>query len=159
MLSQPIFWRHNSSLRHICNEIIFPLNKYHHKFVMEYVLLQFFVATGIFLVVFARLFVVFLKLNFILLQFRLISFDSIHLLITHYVSFRILKIFPQNQTMGDDNVLCLVDSATTHTIFKNRKFFHTLTEKKNKGSVTTIAYDNILILGSSRASLILPIGT
>ena len=56
-----------------------------------------------------------------------------------------------------DNILCLVDSATTHTILKDRTFFHTLTEKR--GSVTTIANDNVLIVGSGRASLILPMGT
>ena len=54
------------------------------------------------------------------------------------------------------DILCLVDSATTHTILKDRKFFHTLTKKR--GSVTTIANDNILIVGSRRVSLILPMG-
>ena len=59
--------------------------------------------------------------------------------------------------MKNEDILCLVDSATTHTILKDRKFFHTLTEKR--GSVTIIANDNVLIMGSRRASLIFPMGT
>ena len=59
--------------------------------------------------------------------------------------------------MKTEDILCLVDSATTHTIYKDRKFFHTLTEKRV--SVTTIANDNVLIVGFRRASLILPMGT
>ena len=58
--------------------------------------------------------------------------------------------------MKTEDILCLVDS-TTHTILKDRKFFHTLTEKR--GSVTTMANDNVLIVGSGRALLILPMGT
>ena len=59
--------------------------------------------------------------------------------------------------MKNEDILCLLDSATTHAILKDREFFHTLTEKR--GSVTTIANDNVLIVGSRRASLILPMGT
>ena len=59
--------------------------------------------------------------------------------------------------MKSEDILCLVDSATTHTILKDRKFFHTLTEKRV--SVTTIANGNVLIVDSGRASLILPMGT
>ena len=47
--------------------------------------------------------------------------------------------------MKNEDILCLVGSATTHTILKDRKLFHTLTEKR--GSVTTIANDNALIVG------------
>ena len=54
--------------------------------------------------------------------------------------------------MKTEGILCLVDSATTHTILKDRKLFHTLTEKRE--SVTTIANDNVLIVGFGRASLI-----
>ena len=32
--------------------------------------------------------------------------------------------------MKTKDILCLVDSATTHTILKDRKFFHALTEKR-----------------------------
>ena len=59
--------------------------------------------------------------------------------------------------MKTEDILCLVDNATTHTILKYRKKIHTLTKKR--GSVTTIANDNVLIVGSGRASLILPMGT
>ena len=58
--------------------------------------------------------------------------------------------------MKNEDILYLVDSATTHTILKDRKFFHTLTEKR--GSVTTIANDNVLIVGFRKDSLILPMG-
>ena len=58
--------------------------------------------------------------------------------------------------MKNEDILCLVDSATTHTILEDRKSFHTLTEKR--GSVTTIANDNVLIVGFGMASLILPLG-
>ena len=54
--------------------------------------------------------------------------------------------------MKTGNFLCLVDSPTTHAILKDRKVFHTLTEKR--GSVTTIANDNVLLVGFGRASLI-----
>ena len=56
--------------------------------------------------------------------------------------------------MKNEDILYLVDSATTHTILKDKKFFHTLTKKRR--SVTTIAIVNVLIVGSRRASLILP---
>ena len=59
--------------------------------------------------------------------------------------------------MKTEDILCLVDSVTTHTILKDIKLFHTLTKKR--GSVTTIANDNVLIVGSGRASLILHMGT
>ena len=58
--------------------------------------------------------------------------------------------------MKTKDILCLVDS-TTHTILKDRKFFHTLIEKRE--SVTTMANDNVLIVGFGRALLILPMGT
>ena len=50
--------------------------------------------------------------------------------------------------MKTEDILCLVDSATTHTILKDRKFFHILTEKRR--SVTTIVNDNVLIVGFGR---------
>ena len=43
--------------------------------------------------------------------------------------------------MKTEDILCLVENATTHTILKDRKKFHTLTEKR--GSVTIIANDNV----------------
>ena len=53
--------------------------------------------------------------------------------------------------MKTEDILCLVDSATTHTILKDRKFFRTLIEKRG-------ASDNVSIVGSKRAPLILPMG-
>ena len=50
--------------------------------------------------------------------------------------------------MKTEDILCLVNSATTHTILKDRKLFRILTEKR--GNVTTIANDNVLIVGSGR---------
>ena len=58
--------------------------------------------------------------------------------------------------MKIEDILCLVDSATTHTILKDRKFFHTLIEKRR--SVTIIANDNVLIVSFGKASLILSMG-
>ena len=59
--------------------------------------------------------------------------------------------------MKNEDILCLVDSATTHTILKDRKLFHTLTEKR--GNVTTIENGNVLIVGFEKALLILPMST
>ena len=59
--------------------------------------------------------------------------------------------------MKTEDILCLVDSVTTHTILKDRKFFHTLIKKRR--IVTTITNDNVVIVGSRRASLILSMGT
>ena len=59
--------------------------------------------------------------------------------------------------MKNEDILYLVDSATTHTILKDSKFFHTLADKG--GNVTTIENYNVLIVGSGKASLILPMGT
>jgi peptide/histidine transporter 3/4 len=50
-----------------------------------------------------------------------------------------------------------VDICTTNTIFREIKYFQTLT--KSKGNVTTIACRDIMIVGSGRATLILPMGT
>ena len=51
----------------------------------------------------------------------------------------------------------LVDSATTNTILREIKYFQTLT--KSKGNVTTIAGRDAVIVGSGRATIILPMGT
>nr|AAS79613.1 putative copia-like polyprotein [Ipomoea trifida] len=53
--------------------------------------------------------------------------------------------------------LCLVDSATTHTIFTDRRFFRTL--NKSSSNISTITNDEVQIVGSGRASIILPKGT
>jgi hypothetical protein len=53
--------------------------------------------------------------------------------------------------------LCLVDSCTTNTILRELKYFQTL--KKSKGNVTTIMGRDAIIVGSGRATIVLPMGT
>jgi hypothetical protein len=53
--------------------------------------------------------------------------------------------------------LCLANSATTHTVIKNKKYFQELT--LNKAKVTTISRPSNLIEGSGRANIMLPKGT
>lgn len=53
--------------------------------------------------------------------------------------------------------LCLVDSGTTNTILREMKYFQTL--KKREGNVMTIAGSDALIVGSGRATIVLPMGT
>jgi hypothetical protein len=50
--------------------------------------------------------------------------------------------------------ICLVDNFTTNTILKEIKYFQTL--NKSKRNVTTIANCDAVIVGSGRATLILP---
>jgi hypothetical protein len=57
--------------------------------------------------------------------------------------------------IGED--LCLVDSCTTHTILRDKKYFQYLI--LNKASVNTISGSSNLIEGSGRANIILPKGT
>ena len=56
---------------------------------------------------------------------------------------------------GED--ICLVDSATTHTILKNKKYFTNL--KIMEATVTTISGNVKIIEGSERASTLLARGT
>ena len=58
--------------------------------------------------------------------------------------------------MDDDNI-CLADSATTHTILKDVKYFSNLT--KMKANVNTISGTSNMIEGSGRAIILLPRGT
>src|SRR6185312_14078047 len=53
--------------------------------------------------------------------------------------------------------MCLVDSCTTNTILREVKIFQTLT--KREGQVLTIAGRDAMIVGSGRATFILPMGT
>jgi hypothetical protein len=53
--------------------------------------------------------------------------------------------------------MCLVDSGTTNSILREIKYFQTLT--KNRGNVLTIAGRDAVIVGSGRATIILPMGT
>ena len=53
---------------------------------------------------------------------------------------------------GED--ICLVDSATTHIILKNKKYFTNL--KIIEATITTISGNIKIIEGSGRASILLP---
>ena len=52
---------------------------------------------------------------------------------------------------------CLADSATTHTILRETNYFESI--KKSPGSIMTIAGCSSHIVGSRRATIILPMGT
>ena len=56
---------------------------------------------------------------------------------------------------GDD--MCLVDSATTHTILRSDKYFSNLS--RMKANVNTISGTANLIEGSGRAIILMPRGT
>lgn len=62
-----------------------------------------------------------------------------------------------SQVQLNDEDFCLVDSATTHTILKNKRYFSHL--KMNETSVSTIAGTTKIIQGSGRANILLPMGT
>ena len=53
--------------------------------------------------------------------------------------------------------LCLVDSCTTNSILREMKYFQTL--KQREGNIMTIASRDVLIVGSGRATITLPMGT
>ncbi|TYH08959.1 hypothetical protein ES288_A07G058700v1 [Gossypium darwinii] len=53
--------------------------------------------------------------------------------------------------------MCLADSATTHTILKDKKYFSHLT--MSNAHVNTISGSSKLIEGSGRAIILLPKGT
>jgi hypothetical protein len=53
--------------------------------------------------------------------------------------------------------LCLVDSCITNSILRENKYFQTL--KKRDGKVLTIARRDVMIVGSGRATITLPMGT
>ena len=64
------------------------------------------------------------------------------------------RIFNSKTTHGD---LCLADSATTHIILKDKRYFSQL--KFLHGNVNTISGPADLIEGSGRANITLPGGT
>ena len=53
--------------------------------------------------------------------------------------------------------ICLVDSRTTNTILRKVRYFQTLT--KREGMVLTIAGRDAMIVGSGRATIVIPMGT
>jgi len=56
-----------------------------------------------------------------------------------------------------DEELCLVDSGTTNSILRETKYFQNLTKKQ--GNVLTIAGRDAMIVGTGRATIVLPMGT
>ena len=56
-----------------------------------------------------------------------------------------------------DEELCLVDSGTTNSILRETKYFQTLTKKQ--GNVLIIAGRDATIVGTGRATIVLPMGT
>jgi hypothetical protein len=73
------------------------------------------------------------------------------------VSYRILYLYTVSMGVDMEEELCLVDSGTTNSILRETKFFKTLT--KRKGNVLTIVGPNATIVGSGRATIVLPMGT
>ena len=53
--------------------------------------------------------------------------------------------------------MCLVDSYSSNTVLRKIKYFQTLT--KREGNVLTIAGRDAIIVGSGRATIVLPMGT
>jgi hypothetical protein len=53
--------------------------------------------------------------------------------------------------------MCRVDNCTTNTILREMKYFQTLT--KRTGNILTIARCDTYIVGSGKATIILPMGT
>ena len=53
--------------------------------------------------------------------------------------------------------MCLVDSCSSNTMLREIKYFQTLT--KREGNVLTIAGRDATIVGSGRATIVLPMGT
>ena len=53
--------------------------------------------------------------------------------------------------------MCLVDSCSSNTVLREIKYFQTLT--KREGNVLTIAGRDAMIVGSGRATIVLPMGT
>jgi hypothetical protein len=53
--------------------------------------------------------------------------------------------------------MCLVDSCTTNTILRETKYFQTLTKRMR--NILTIAGRDTCIVGSEKATIILPMGT
>ena len=90
------------------------------------------------------------------LRFLLLNF--VLFIMYFFVLVKINKIFQSSlgskMSSGD---MCLLDSATTHMILREKKYFSHLVMKK--AYVNTISSSTNLIEGSGRAALLLPWGT
>ena len=59
--------------------------------------------------------------------------------------------------MAMEEELCLIDSCTIDTIFRDTRYFQTI--RKNDENITTITGSDTHIVGVGRATIILPNGT
>jgi hypothetical protein len=84
-----------------------------------------------------------------------ISFLKQLIFIFIYFLFLLFIFFRMSLDTKDDT--CLVDSATTHTIFKDRKYFSSLVKRET--NVSTISGTSKIIEGSGRADILLYGGT
>ena len=64
---------------------------------------------------------------------------------------------PDFETLDGD--MCLADSASTHTIIKDKKYFSSLKIKDYAGSVSTISGNAKIIMGSGIMKFSMPGGT
>jgi len=62
-----------------------------------------------------------------------------------------------NEVNPSEKELCLVDICTTNSILMEMKYFQTL--RTREGNVLTIAGRDATIVGSGRATIVLPMGT
>ena len=67
------------------------------------------------------------------------------------------KHYDHSQNKSNDEDICLADSAATHTILRDRKYFSCLMLTKVR--VTTISGPSDVIEGSGKARIMLPNGT
>ena len=79
----------------------------------------------------------------------------IYILIALY--YILIKYFILEHVWCPTEEVCLVDRSTTNTILREIKYFQSIS--KNAVSLTTIAGSDACIIGSGRATIILPMGT
>jgi hypothetical protein len=56
-----------------------------------------------------------------------------------------------------DEEMCLMDSCTRNIIHRERKYFQTLT--KRTGNILTVTGRDTCVVGSEKATIVLPMGT
>lgn len=74
------------------------------------------------------------------------------------LSLKIIIVFRvNNDTSTSNEDMCLVDSAITHTILKNKRYFSNLVSRKT--DVSTISETSKITDGSGRENVLLRVGT
>ena len=72
--------------------------------------------------------------------------------------FKFCKLYRFSTRVGPmEEEMCLVNSCSSNTVLREIKYFQTLT--KREGNVLTIAGRDAIIVGSGRATIVLPMGT